>query len=206
MQAHEYSVVGHSRANVGRYIGAFAALVASGATAWGAGLASVSARLGFPQWTQTVLLIPVTGGLVYLLSHWLFNRYAWRSLCWVSQVPHIAGTWDCDGVTIGDNGEIRFAWKAVMTISQDWEKIRVHLRTAQSASNSVSAALLPEPDGCWQLMYSYRNEPRVGEPTLNPHIGYCEMRFDKNISRGEGDYFNARARGTSGRMTLTRNA
>lgn len=53
-------------------------------------------------------------------------------------------------------------------------------------------------------MYSDRNEPRVGEPSLNAHIGYCEMQFTKSLRDAEGDYFNARGRGTFGRMKLTK--
>lgn len=55
-------------------------------------------------------------------------------------------------------------------------------------------------------MYSYKNEPRAGEPELNAHVGHCEMRFARGMARAEGDYFNARGRGTFGRMTLTRKA
>jgi hypothetical protein len=91
-----------------------------------------------------------------------------------------------------------------VTISQSWEKIHVTLRTDRSASHSVSAALIPEADGSWMLMYSYRNEPRAGEPELNAHLGYCEMRFSKSLRDAEGDYFNARGRGTFGRMWLTK--
>jgi hypothetical protein len=54
------------------------------------------------------------------------------------------------------------------------------------------------------LMYSYRNEPRVGESEINAHLGYCEMRFNRSLLDADGDYFNARGRGTFGRMKLTR--
>jgi hypothetical protein len=157
-----------------------------------------------PSWTQNALVLPISVGTVYLVVHWLFNKFGWRCLSWFSQVPDIRGKWDCSGTTMNDDGTVKFNWTGEVTISQNWEKIRLSLRTSQSGSNSVSAALLPEPDGCWLLFYSYRNEPRVGEPELNAHVGYCEMRFNENLSEAEGDYFNARGRGTFGRMHFTR--
>lgn len=203
MRDHEYSIIGHSRANVGRFLGTGAAIIASSATAAGIGLSKFAAATGLPEWTQHVVL-PISAGIAYALVHWAFNRYGWRCLTWVSQIPDIKGMWNCTGKTMNDDGSVRFEWTAEVTISQNWEKIRVRLQTSQSASNSVSAALIPEPDGCWMLMYSYRNEPRAGEPDLNPHIGYCEMRFHSGLAEADGDYFNARGRGTFGRMHFTR--
>ena len=43
-------------------------------------------------------------------------------------------------------------------------------------------------------MYSYKNEPRAGEPELNAHMGHCDMRFARGMTQAEGDYFNARGR------------
>ena len=136
--------------------------------------------------------------------HWAFGRYGWRVLCWFSQVPDISGSWDCKGQTRNPDGAVTREWQGTVNITQDWERIKVGLKTSQSGSYSVSAALLPEGDGGWLLMYSYKNEPRAGEPELHAHVGYCEMHFDPGMSRAEGDYFNARVRGTFGRMTLTK--
>jgi SMODS-associating 2TM, beta-strand rich effector domain len=63
----------------------------------------------------------------------------------------------------------------------------------------IQLTLLPEGDGSWLLMYSYKNEPRTGEPELNAHVGYCEMIFENSMARAEGDYFNALAGGRLGR-------
>jgi hypothetical protein len=202
MQAHEYSIVGHNRASIGRYLGALAALVASLVAAATISLVQVLNNYGFPAWTHKIVMVSLTGGIAYTAAHWLFNRFGWRFLSFFSQVPHIGGSWICSGRTINMDGETQFEWSAKITISQNWEKIRVRSETSTSASNSVSAALIPEPDGCWMLMYSYRNEPCVGEPELRPHVGYCELRFDKELNSADGDYFNAKGRGSFGRMSL----
>lgn len=53
-------------------------------------------------------------------------------------------------------------------------------------------------------MYSYRNEPAIGQKELNPHVGYCELNFDESVTKADGDYFNNKGRTTFGRMALTR--
>jgi hypothetical protein len=204
MQAHEYSIVGHDRALIGRYLGAISAVAASAMTAASVGLVDLLEKNGFPDWTQRWVLVPITGGLAYAVAHWLFNRFGWRFLSMFAQVPHIDGIWACAGRTMDSVGTSQYEWTGKITISQSWEKIRVRLQTSSSASNSVSAALVPGPDGCWTLMYSYRNEPRIGESELNAHVGYCELRFEKTQDWAEGDYFNAKGRVTFGRMTITK--
>lgn len=202
MTDHEYSVVGHSRAHIGRYLAIASAALASAFTAVGALWLQLAAYLGLPDWAN-VVAIPVSGGLIYTGVHWGFNKWGWKWLFRLVGLPNIAGDWTCQGTTFDDAGSIIFEWTGDVSITQSWEKIRVYLRTSQSSSSSASAALIPEGGGRWMLMYSYRNEPRAGE-TISPHLGYCEMSFEPGCQRGEGDYFTARGRGTRGRMILTR--
>lgn len=204
MQDHEYSIVGHSRTSVGRYLGTVAAVVVSALTATGIGISNLAGTIGVPTWAQSAFSIPISAGVTYWLVHLLFNRYGWRILTWISQVPNVSGTWECSGQTMDDEGAVKFDWSGTVTISQSWEKIRVNLKTASSGSNSVTAALVPEPDKSWTLFYSYTNEPKIGEPELKRHSGYAELQFDPNITSAEGSYFNGRGRGTFGRMRLNR--
>jgi hypothetical protein len=207
LQAHEYSVVGHSRTNIGRYLGMAAAALAAASASLAAALAGVFTWLGLSGWEQHAGAVSVTAAAAYAAIHWVFNRFGWKQACWFMQFPNIDGVWNCKGETRAEDGSTPFEWEAQVTVSQSWEKLRVHLRTKQSSSNSVSAALMPEPDGSWMLLYSYRNEPRVGEPPeMRSHLGYCEMRFLPGLRQAEADYFNVRGRRTSGRMTLTKRA
>lgn len=204
MRDHEYSIVGHSRTSVGRYLGVVAAIVVSTLTTAGIGISNLFRGLGFPIWAQGAFAIPISAGLTYWVVHFLFNRYGWRALTWLSQVPDINGTWSCEGQTIGDDGSVKFVWTGTVTISQNWEKIRVNLKTATSGSNSIIAALVPEPDKSWTLFYSYVNEPKIGEAELQRHSGYAELQFNPGTTSAEGSYFNGRGRGTYGRMQLRR--
>jgi hypothetical protein len=204
MRDHEYSIVGHSRTSVGRYLGVVAAVVVSTLTTAGIGISNWFGGIGFPIWAQGAFTIPISAGLTYWVVHFLFNRYGWRALTWLSQVPDINGTWSCEGQTIGDDGSVTFIWTGTVTISQNWEKIRVNLKTATSGSNSIIAALVPEPDKSWTLFYSYVNEPKIGEAELQRHSGYAELQFNPGTTSAEGSYFNGRGRGTYGRMQLRR--
>jgi hypothetical protein len=204
LQAHEYSVIGHSRSTVGRYLGTVAAAIAAGSAAAAAAISGIATSFGLPAWVQAVIVLPISASMAYTGVYWLFNRYGWKRASQFLQFPDIDGIWDCDGRTIADDGSEKEKWRGEVTISQSWEKISVDLKTQKSGSYSISAALLPKADGSWLLLYSYRNEPRAGEPELHAHLGYCELRFSKGLQEAEGDYFNARGRSTSGRMNLTR--
>jgi len=201
---HEYSVIGHSRSTIGRYLGMLATVVVSLLPAIGIGLSDAIASIGLPEWGKYFLVIPLTAGLTYSVIHWCFNKIAWRPLSYLSQIPHIAGEWHCEGKTYADDGSIAHHWEAELSISQTWEKIRVRLETKSSSSHSISVALIPEADGCWMLMYSYMNQPKVGNLDLNSHRGYAEMRFAKGLKAAEGEYFTAKSRGTVGSMKFTR--
>lgn len=204
MQDHEYSVIGHRRSTVGRYLGMLATIVVSFLPAVGFGLSELMAELGVPEWGKYFVVIPITASLTYTALHWFFNKYGWRPLSFIAQVPNISGDWNCVGQTLNDDGSVAHDWIAELSISQTWEKIRVRLETKSSISHSVSVALIPEPDGCWMLMYSYINKPKVGHGHLDAHQGYCEMRVVKNLKTAKGEYFTAKGRGTAGTMTFTR--
>lgn len=206
MRDHEYSVIGHSRSNIGRYLGILTTIVVSLLPALGFGLSELLSNIGLSDWSKYVLVIPITAGAIYFLIHGLFNKYGWLPLSYLSQIPNIGGRWECSGKTIGENSEILHNWSATITISQTWEKIRVRLETITSSSHSVSVALIPEPDGCWMLMYSYRNDPKIGNRALNAHLGYAEMRINKGLKTASGEYFTAKGRGSCGTMEFTRSA
>ena len=66
-----------------------------------------------------------------------------------------------------------------------------------------SAALVPEGRR-YRPIYSYRNQPKPGEPELQAHIGHCELLFETGLQSAEGNYFNGGGRFTHGTMNLKR--
>lgn len=206
MQPHEYSIIGHSRASIGRYLGTAAGLLAS--------LAAVLVTLGFDlaktfglsDGVTSVIIFPLNAATFYFIGHLAFENWIWRrkSVQALLGIPDLNGDWDCLGETKDQDGKVTYTWHATVTITQTWEKIRVYLTTGQSSSRSKSASLVKEPGRGYVLMYSYQNEPRIGEPELRSHVGYCELQLNEDLSLAEGDYFNNKGRITFGRMKLTR--
>lgn len=206
MQPHEYSVIGLDRTAIGRYLGVVAGVLASVAAMMTTLFFDLAQRFGISDVGAGVVIYPINAGLFYFLGHLAFNKYIWR--CRIFQamlgVPDLNGVWACKGFTKDNDGNVTYEWDATVTINQTWEKIRVYLTTGQSSSRSKSASLVKEPGRGYVLMYSYQNEPRIGEPELRSHVGYCELQLDEDLKIAEGDYFNNKGRITFGRMKLAR--
>lgn len=167
-------------------------------------MVDLAARFGWNVNLTPSAMSLLGAGMVYLGIYFLFSRWLWshRWLAKILKAPNLAGTWKCEGVTTSEAPDI--AWQGVVTIEQDWDRIRVHSRTAQSSSVSVSAALQYDPVGGHRLLYHYRNEPRPGEEaSLGQHHGFAELVFLSD-QEAEGHYFNGRGRQTFGRMKLTK--
>lgn len=199
---HEYTIIGHRRSTVGRYLALAATALA--AAIYGLSKAAVTILKEHGYWVSEVVLWPITAGVLYIILHFIFDTWGWK---WpmaqkVLGVPDIGGTWDCQGTTLDKDGNVLYDWSAVVTIRQTWEKITVRLQTSQSSSRSMIAALVNEDDNGSRLIWRYANEPKAGE-TLQAHVGFADIRFNKEGTRGEGDYFN-KGRWTFGQMILTR--
>jgi len=206
MQPHEYSVIGLDRTAIGRYLGVVAGVLASFAAMTTTLFFNLAQRFGFSDAGTGVAIYPINAGLFYFLGHLAFNKYIWRSRIFQAMlgVPNLNGVWACKGFTKDNDGNVTYEWDATVTINQTWEKIVVYLDTGQSRSRSKSASLVKEPGRGYVLMYSYQNEPRIGEPELRSHVGYCELLLDEDLKTAEGDYFNNKGRITFGRMKLAR--
>jgi hypothetical protein len=207
MQNHEYALVGGmNRAVIGRYI----TLVASGVSA-GIVFVLLSAVDLANRWGWNVNLTPailslVGAAAVFGALYWFFNRFAWRwpVLNTALKVPHLSGEWTCVGQTINPDGSKGPEWKASITILQSWDKIRIRLKTAQSTSDSIAAALISDQEVGFRLLYNYRNTPKIGEVDLKGHVGSCELAFDKALREADGEYFNGHGRYTFGTIRLKR--
>jgi len=204
---HEYAVIGHSRAMVGRFLGIIAGLASSGVAVGIATVISLAERWGFLQ-ARAFWTLPLTAAIFYTLGHLAFDKWAWRTwlIHLVLDIPDLRGKWQCEGETIDPvTGAVTHKWSAEVTVSQGWEKIRIYSQTAQSRSSSVAASIVVEEDVGYILMYSYRNEPRPGEPELKAHYGYAEWHIAADGATADATYFNGGGRYTGGRMKLTRN-
>jgi hypothetical protein len=204
---HEYALLGGlNRAKVGRYVAILAAAISSGLVFVVLSLVDLARSLGVTQNLPPVVLSLVGAGAVYAVLYTVFDRYAWKlpRLAALLRVPNLAGTWRCEGQTINPDKSPGTAWCGEVVIVQSWDKLRVRLRTSQSVSNSVAAALVHDEADGYRLLYNYQNEPRIGELELRAHRGFAELLFSKDQQTGSGEYFNGHGRFTFGTMQLTR--
>jgi len=204
---HEYAILGGvNRSQVGRYIGLVAGPITAFLTFIFLWVFDAAHRFGLPVNVPPILLSLLFAGFVFWVLYFFFSKFFWK-WGWLGKillVADLSGEWDCSGQTLDANGQVEFQWDAVITIEQDWDKIRVRLKTTQSESNSVAAAFILEGGEGYRLLYHYQNQPRIGEPELNSHRGFCDILFSKDLQTAEGDYFNGFGRFTFGRMTLSR--
>ncbi len=207
MLDHEYALLGGlNRAKVGRYLGLVAAAVSAAIVFVLLSLVDFAKSLGMPANLTPSVMSLVGAGAVFGVLYWIFNRYAWRwpLLNLAVKVPNLSGDWKCMGKTYNPDGSVQYEWKATVTIYQRWDKIRVKLKTEQSGSESIAAALVCDDDDGYRLLYNYRNHPRIGEVELKAHLGFCDIIFAKDLKSADGEYFNGRGRNTFGTMHLTR--
>lgn len=207
MLEHEYTMLGGvSRARVGRYLSLIAASVSACVVFVLLWMVDIAKGFGIPANLTPSVLSLVGAGAVFGLLYWILDRHAWRwsVIGGLLKVPNLSGDWICNGQTINPDKSPSYCWDAKITIVQSWDRIRVRLKTSQSGSNSNSAALICDEADGFRLIYSYRNDPRIEETELTSHQGFAEILFDKNLQRGEGEYFNGRGRYTFGTMALRR--
>jgi hypothetical protein len=199
---HEYTIIGHKRSEIGRYLGLASVALAPAIT----GLVTWLAQ--WPLLTTSLrgkmLAFTVSTGIVYAILYWLFNRYGWRLVDKMLGIPNLGGAWAIAGSSKTLEGEEKYPWTGNLSITQRWDRIAVELKTNQSGSHSETASVLLLHDGKAKLSYSYQNHPNVGEAALNKHQGFCELIFDPKGQSAEGHYFNSLGRYSFGSMKLVK--
>ncbi len=114
---------------------------------------------------------------VVLVLATIFDRWVWA---WplvrrfVAEVPDLRGTWKGTIVTTyqPEDGTRMEPIPAFLVIRQTFTGIWARLLSERSASETVSAKLVPAPDGVTTLAAVYRNTPRMRERAASPmHFG-----------------------------------
>jgi hypothetical protein len=202
MALHEYAIIGHRRSDIGRWLGVGSVLLAPILTSLITHLSKWSILTSSAQGKMAAFT--VSAGTIYGLLYALFNRsgWGWRLFDKVLRIPNLNGKWSVEGESLTLDNQVRFQWQATLSIIQRWDTIAIELETAQSSSSSETASVLIEPNGKAKLSYSYQNHPKIGQPELEKHQGFCELIFDTSRIAAEGHYFNSVGRYSFGRMKL----
>ncbi len=90
MTAHEYAIIGHKRAEIGRWLGFASVVLAPILTSvitWASGWPLLTASI-----QAKMVAFTVSTGLVYAVLYWLFNRFVWRWLNKMLGIPEISRT------------------------------------------------------------------------------------------------------------------
>lgn len=204
---HEYSLLGGvNRAQIGRYISIAAAAISGAIVFLVLSAIDIAKKFGLPANLPPTVLSLISAGTVFTVLYMIFNKYAW---CWkyfsmFLKVPNLKGSWDCKGSSLSVDGEEIYSWDAEVTILQSWDKIRIRLKTSQSGSNSITAAIVHDEAEGFRLLYNYKNDPKLGEPELHSHIGFADILFSKTLDTAEGEYYNGYGRQSFGKLKLTR--
>ncbi|MEG3155725.1 Cap15 family CBASS effector [Sphingomonas sp. RB1R13] len=205
MLEHEYALLGGiNRASIGRWISIISAALSGTLVFLLLSAVDLAKAFGLNVNLPPTFLSLVGAGAVYGILFWLFDRYLWRlgPVAKLLKVPDLSGKWDCEGVPL-DNGKA-VPWQGEIRIVQSWDRIRVHLKTENSKSDSLAAALQYDAAEGYRLFYHYRNQPRVGSPKMAPHHGFTELVFAEDEQSAMGDYFNGRGRNTFGTLKISR--
>lgn len=204
---HEYAILGGwNRAYVGRWIGSAAGVAASATVFLTLGAVNLAKALGWAEIVPPLIMWPLGAGAWYIVMYGIFNQYVWKikPLAAVLNVPDLSGTWECVGKSLNLDKSIAHEWSGTVTVWQTWDKLKIRLKTPQSGSESISAALLHDPTEGYRLMYHYKNDPRLDQPELKSHRGFAELVFSLDGKSADGEYFNGQGRYTFGTMALNR--
>lgn len=207
MNQHEYALVGGlNRAKVGRYVGTIAAFVSSFLVLILVSTFEMAKKYGLSESLPPAIFALVSASAVYTVLYWIFSVYIWRFrlLRSLLRVPDLNGQWHCEGRRLNIDGEVEEEWVGTITILQNWDKIRVALKTSKSQSDSITASLIWDKVSGYRLLYNYKNDPNNRNLHLQPHIGFVDLVFNGNCMSAEGQYFNGYRRFTFGTMVLRR--
>lgn len=204
MKHHEYIVIcGVNRSQIGRYISIVASIISAFLIYLFFKLIDLASYFGIDASIPPSILSLLGAGVIYTLLYYLFNSRLWnkKKFSRFIKVPDLSGRWHVKGETLSHE---HYNWCGILTIVQSWDKVRIRLETEHSGSDSITASIIYDEGIGYQLLYNYRNDPKVGETSLNSHIGFAEFTFDEELQNASGEYFNGRNRNTFGKMEIRR--
>jgi len=154
----------------------FTCLIAVGAVVW----AILLFLDGVP--VSGALIRPFSSAVTAVVIAWkLFDKWMWRWRVfrwWFVSIPDIQGTWKG---TLASNwqrsGEAIRDQQVFFTVKQSYSSIRAQLFTAESASQTLVAAIAQEGEA-FVLSSIYRNIPRILQRGSKSPMHFGAVRFE----------------------------
>lgn len=143
--------------------------------------------------------------LVVAFEKWIWK---WKLLYpWFVHQPDLSGTYHGEIVSHWvdpSTGEKRSPIPATLTIHQTFSNIHVSLHTDNSESSSILNATISTQNEKAELIYTYRNEPQIGQRLQSPiHYGTARLSIESaGHEKLTGSYWTDR--GSIGEMNFQR--
>lgn len=139
----------------------------------------------------------------------VFERWLWKWSFfhpWLVTVPNLIGVYkgELDSYWIAPTTTTkRGITPAFLVVRQTLSGIHVRLYTAESESCSVFGSFVAGSDGTHELLYTYRNEPRLEVRTQSPiHYGGVRLAIGQKTEQLDGSYWTDRR--STGEMKFRR--
>jgi len=141
----------------------------------------------------------------YGIFYAIFDKYLWRisvlQRIGLMKLPNLNGTWKGSITSSFDTHAIKY--DATIEIRQSWARISINLRTQNSKSHSLTAAILMENPSNIILSYEYLNEPiSRAKTTMHIHRGTARLTLICSGQVLEGEYYSGRDRQNFGALSL----
>ncbi len=128
-----------------------------------------------------------------------FEKWGWRFRLlhpWFVDRPNLIGVYRGTFVSHWVNPETNARLApipAYMVIRQSFASIHIRTYTKESPACSIMASFVKADDGTQELIYTYRNEPRIEVRSRSPiHYGGAKLTIGKSPERLEGSYWTDR--------------
>lgn len=208
-QNHEYAVMGGTnRVKIGRYLSLASSAISAGLVFLLLAAVDLAKRFNLPVNLPPTVLSLIGAGAVFGVLHWVLNSYVWRwpGFAQLLKVPDLSGRWNCVGESLGPNTTGSRQWNGEVTVVQTWDKLRIRLKTAQSGSSSIAAAVAHDSVDGVVLLYQYQNDPKIDAAAtgMASHMGCAVITIATDLQSASGEYFNGGGRSTFGKMNWTK--
>ena len=185
------------------YLFVIAVVISPGVT-WLVKVGLAQTGMTLPPIIESPSILFIYGTLAVAFEHFLWRLPLLRKLG-VVKLPNLNGTWT--GALRSKYDEFAVEYPVTVTIQQEWLRIRVVFRTAQSSSHSTMAGVFVDDPQGMVLSYEYLSEPRPdADEAMMMHRGTTRLVINEEggAITLDGGYYTSQPRMNYGTITLQR--